>query len=121
MAKNSGLTVVALLLLSGCQNGDPLASRVNTLRDAVRSELPNGSSPDQVISFLEKRNIEHTPLETARTELEAATWKSNRRIVGSIPHAYDGFFSSADIRLTFLFDDSGKLASSDVQEVVRGP
>jgi hypothetical protein len=92
---------IPLSLLTACARQIWTPDNVNSY---VSQEVPDGSDRKQVLSFLDRRNIEH-----ADSQDEVVAVFANKAATPSHP----------DIKVTFHFGSDGKLASKQTETVSR--
>lgn len=108
--------LVGVCLITGC---DGAKTKVAELRSEINAQLPIGSSQTDVIAYLNKKHIEHTPYVDAGTDQEILRLNgAPGRVNGIIRNVSSGLFYRSDITLSFLFDKSGRLCSYDVSEAI---
>jgi hypothetical protein len=91
------------------------------LESAIASELPNGSSVDQVFAFLKARNIEHSQLIDQADQKHMGKNPDEKIVTAMIRDTQKGVFVSGNLSITFRFDKADKLVGSLVENINTGP
>ena len=107
-----GVMFIAL----GCKS--LTSERIAALRVKVGEELPQNSTYNNVLVYLDKNGIEHTAYEKANNREELRLLESPGRIDGVIRKIKVGLISTS---LIFLFDDRGRMTSYRIVESVKAP
>jgi hypothetical protein len=97
-------------------------ARISDLRSDAERELPLGSSTNQAIAFLSKREIPHSLTEAQGDSVAEEVLGAPTVVAGGMevhtPWCYNWACSSdAMIRIKFKLDAQGKLISRDVTPV----
>lgn len=119
--------VAIMSLLSGFCKPSPLRVTVDEVNKLLAKEVPNGSSVSQVTEFLDARKITHSSYSEnpeRESEFRDTTLDGKKHLVRGYMNAIirdvdpDTWrnFTRWDIRITFYFDESGKL----VHHAIRG-
>ena len=103
------LMLLAMSFLSpACSNDQRVTAKILELETAIQEQLPIGSSPDEVIGFLQRHGIEHSNYHN-----------DSRLITGIIRDVQKGLLTSGSVQLEFVFDNH-KLTKYSVTEVFTG-
>ena len=116
------LAIGSLLVIRDCRSG----TSVEEVDSLVRTNLPPGSSAEDVFDFLDARRIEYArrvgrPSEYS--ELGSSDVPGNAGIIRAIIRNTGTFefFGTTDIQVIFILDDQQKLRDQNVFEVYTGP
>jgi hypothetical protein len=101
---------VALLPIAGCQKTlrvtDP---QLRPIQETLDAQLPQGSSEQQVLAYLEARGYPIEPAEKKGT------------IVTTIRHIDTQKVQPVTARVTFYFDATNKLNTVEIQRMMNKP
>jgi hypothetical protein len=113
LIKRAGVTLglVAILLTGVFLVVDYANVTEREVSSWIEADIPVGVTKDEVIAFLEKRNIDHSAY--YRPELN---YEKTRTISASVKSKYT-FLVESGVYITFEFDGSDRLESYEVQEV----
>lgn len=102
--------IVALLPIAGCQKTlrvtDP---QLRPIQETLDAQLPQGSSEQQVLAYLEARGYPIEPAEKKGT------------IVTTIRHIDTQKVQPVTARVTFYFDATNKLNTVEIQRMMNKP
>lgn len=99
----------AVLLTAGCGTGK---ANARDQVEALKSAIPLQSTPDRVISYLDRKKIEHSSYSSG---------KSGGTIRAIIHHSSKWDVVYADYGVAFNFDKSDRLTAIEIQEHLTGP
>ena len=105
------LVVLGCIFLTGCASG----SKKRQLQAySMVHDLPLQSSSAQVVAYLDSRKIEHTPYRPGQSKDSSLT-----AILRYDPSTWELVYTSYSI--TFRFDATDHLVSSEVKQHLTGP
>jgi hypothetical protein len=114
------LVVVSVLLLWGIRSyRRTIWTRVTPAQvDAdIRQKVPIGSTRENVIAFLDARNIAHTYYGSESDK----NYKFYRCEVALVRDTASHWVITSSIQIVFRFDNDMRLASFELQEINTGP
>lgn len=98
------LCLALFMLCFGCSAKGTTRADMDRM---IQSELPDGSTQDQVVAFLQSKG---------------ARFSVDKQEIGSfIENSRPGGIISVGLEIKFYFDKNGKLVSHDTKEVFTGP
>lgn len=108
--------IVALVALAVSAQGYWLLARttVDDVESMIETNLPIGSSEEDVLSFLDERGIEHDDVTVAGPDVgttlrEAGYGEGTVYVVAILRDTTRAWFSTADIAITLIFNEDGRL------------
>jgi hypothetical protein len=118
----------------GAQRTKKSKYTVDQIEELIKSEAPVMANKDDVIAFLDARNISHSKYKEHKgtiqpefeTDFQDAKIKGNAHLIkyfvfATVPSAGKWSIFRVDIHLTFFFDAEGNLVEYLVREVEDGP
>jgi hypothetical protein len=92
-------------------------TRPESLRRLITQNVKVGSSPDDVIRFLDSQHLEHSSL------LRLQEFETLRRTYGNAPlvlarkrHTLQAWWGSESIQIIFVFDEGNRLLRFDLHQ-----
>lgn len=82
----------------------------NKLEAEINRSLPSGSSPDDVLAYLDQKSLEHSPYIPAQRMVSAIQRETSNSLL-----------ITGDVQVVFYFDKSDKLARVNFRDTYTGP
>ncbi len=89
---------------------------VEGVEEMIDENLPPGSSAEEILAFLDSRDIYHTPVERAYPYYSDDPSSDDLAIWAKIDRARGSLICNVRIRATFILDKEGRLKSYEVSE-----
>ena len=89
---------------------------VESVEKMIDENLPPGSSAEEILAFLDSRDVYHTPVERAYPYYSDDPSSDDLAIWTKIDRARGSLICNVRIRTTFILDKEGRLKSYEVSE-----
>ncbi len=98
--------------------GEPNKLKISEVKKLIDTELPTGSTVEQVIRFLDSQGISHSDyFEREVREEESPEPVTQRLVYATIPSIERNRFSTYDLHILFLFDEEEKMLEYKLEKV----
>ena len=110
------LGILAYLAIFGIRT-----TRIETIQNLISRNVKIGDSSENVLSFLDSQNLEHTNLfKTEFMRFGKHNYGNQDVIIATKPNTWRGVIQSESIRVVFVFDISNHLIRFDVFPMYTG-